>query len=174
MQSKKRLAEWINSLVTNMKKDEELLVALRRVIRAIDMRSRQLSKEVGLTGPQLLILQKVGKQKGVMVKEIADDINLSSATVTSILDRMEARALIQRIRSTQDKRKVGVFLTESGAEALETAPLPLQEHFTNRFNNMQEWEQSQMVSTVQRLAAMMDAQEIDASPVLEIGSIVDK
>lgn len=157
-----------------MEKDEELLVALRKVIRAIDMRSRQLSKEVGLTGPQLLILQKVGKQPNVMVREIADDINLSSATVTSILDRMEARHLVERIRSTQDKRKVGVFLTEQGEKALSTAPLPLQEHFTNRFNALQEWEQSQMVATLQRIAAMMDAQDVDASPVLEIGNIVDK
>ncbi|MDT0582403.1 MULTISPECIES: MarR family transcriptional regulator [Alteromonadaceae] len=157
-----------------MKKDEELLVALRKIIRAIDIRSRQLSKEVGLTGPQLLILQKVGKQKGVMVREIADDINLSSATVTSVLDRMEARNLVERIRSTEDKRKVGVFLTQEGEKALETAPLPFQEHFTNSFNSMEEWEQSQMVATLQRIATMMGAQDVDASPVLEIGSIIEK
>lgn len=156
-----------------MNKDEELLVALRRIIRAIDMRSRQLNKEVGLTGPQLLILHKVGKQSGVMVREIAEDINLSSATVTTILDRMEDRKLVERIRSTQDKRKVGVFLTDDGMKALETAPMPFQEHFTNRFNAMQQWEQSQMVATLQRIASMMDAQDVDASPVLEVGSILD-
>lgn len=157
-----------------MNKDEELLVALRKIIRAIDMRSRQLSKEVGMTGPQLLILHKVGKQSGVMVREIAEDINLSSATVTSILDRMEDHNLVQRIRSTQDKRKVGVFLTELGEKALETAPMPFQEHFTNRFNSMEQWEQSQMVATLQRIASMMDAQDVDASPVLEVGSIIGR
>lgn len=157
-----------------MKKDEELLVALRKVIRAIDMRSRQLSKEVGLTGPQLLILQKVGKQTGVMVREIADDINLSSATVTNILDRMESKKLIERIRSTEDKRKVGVFITDEGKQALSTAPMPLQEHFTTRFNALEEWEQSQMVATLQHIASMMDAQDVDASPMLEIGSIIER
>lgn len=157
-----------------LKKDEELLVALRKIIRAIGMRSRQLSKEVGLTGPQLMILQKVGKQTGVMVREIAEDINLSSATVTNILDRMEARNLVERIRSTTDKRKVGVFLTPDGETALSTAPLPLQEHFTNRFKAMEEWEQSQMVATLQRIALMMDAQHVDASPILEVGNIIEK
>jgi DNA-binding MarR family transcriptional regulator len=157
-----------------LKKDEELLVALRKIIRAIGMRSRQLSKEVGLTGPQLMILQKVGKQTGVMVREIAEDINLSSATVTNILDRMEARNLVERIRSTTDKRKVGVFLTHEGEKALSTAPLPLQEHFTNRFKAMEEWEQSQMVATLQRIALMMDAQHVDASPILEVGNIIEK
>lgn len=154
-----------------MLKDEELLVALRKVIRAIDMRSKQLSREVGLTGPQLIVLQEVGKRPGVMVKQIAESINLSPATVTSILDRMEARTLISRIRSTEDKRRVGVFLTESGKEALDKAPLPLQEHFVNRFSALEEWEKSQMVATMQRIATMMDAEKLDAAPLLEVGNL---
>ncbi len=154
-----------------MQKDEELLVALRRVIRAIDLRSKQLSREVGLTGPQLMVLQSIQKEPGIMVRQIADNINLSPATITSILDRLESRDLAHRVRSTQDKRKVGVYLTENGKLSLEQAPLALQEHFTNRFGKLQEWEQSQMVATMQRIASMMDAENIDASPVLEVGSL---
>ena len=156
-----------------MQKDEELLVALRKVIRAIDIRSKELSRDVGLTGPQLIVLQQVGKNPGVMVKEIARSITLSPATVTSILDRMESRGHVNRVRSTQDKRKVGVFLTDAGQSLLDKAPLPLQEHFLNRFNAIEEWEQSQMVATMQRIATMMDAQKIDAAPVLEVGSLVN-
>ena len=156
-----------------MQKDEELLVALRQVIRAIDIRSKELSRDVGLTGPQLIVLQQVGKHPGVMVKEIAQNITLSPATVTSILDRMESRGQINRVRSTQDKRKVGVFLTDAGQLLLDKAPLPLQEHFLNRFNAIEEWEQSQMVATMQRIATMMDAQKLDAAPVLEVGSLVN-
>lgn len=157
-----------------MTKDEELLIALRKIIRSIDMRSRELNKQVGLTGPQLLILQKVGKQPGVMVREIAEDITLSAATVTSILDRMESRDLVKRVRSTEDKRRVGVFLTDHGTVSLASAPMPLQEHFREHFSNLEEWEQSQMVATLQRLASMMGAQNVDASPVLEVGNIVEK
>lgn len=157
-----------------MQKDEELLVALRKVIRAIDLRSKQLSKDVGLTGPQLLVMQNVGKEPGIMVRQVADNINLSPATVTSILDRLEAKQHVQRVRSTEDKRRVGLFLTEQGQLILQDAPLPFQEHFTNRFAKLEEWEQSQMVATMQRIASMMDAQNIDASPLLEVGSLADK
>lgn len=157
-----------------MNKEEELLVALRRVIRAIDMRSKQLSKDVGLTGPQLLVLQNIEAKPGIMVREIADSLNLSPATITNILDRLENRELASRIRSNQDKRKVGVYLTDAGKAALENAPRPLQEHFIERFNSLEEWEQSQMVATMQRIASMMNAQNIDASPVLEVGSIAEK
>ena len=151
-----------------MRKEEELLVALRRVIRAVDLRSKQLSKHVGLTGPQLLVMQNIQERPGIMVREIADSINLSPATITNILDRLEARDLATRIRSTQDKRKVGVFLTERGKAAVVDAPRPLQEHFVERFSQLKEWEQSQMVATVQRIASMMDAEDIDASPFLDL------
>ncbi|WP_395345176.1 MarR family winged helix-turn-helix transcriptional regulator [Ningiella sp. W23] len=154
-----------------MQKDEELLIALRKVIRAIDLRSRQLSKEAGLTGPQLMVMQDIGKTPGLIVRDIAQHINLSPATVTSILDRLESKNLVQRVRSTEDKRRVSVFLTELGQEMMLNAPLPLQEHFINRFSKLQEWEQSQMVATMQRIASMMDAEHIDASPLLEVGML---
>lgn len=157
-----------------MRKEEELLVALRRVIRAVDLRSKQLSKHVGLTGPQLLVMQNIQEKPGIMVREIAENINLSPATITNILDRLEGRDLATRIRSTQDKRKVCVFLTEKGKVAVVNAPRPLQEHFVERFSQLKEWEQSQMVATVQRIASMMDAEDIDASPFLELGSISEK
>lgn len=157
-----------------MRKEEELLIALRRVIRAVDLRSKQLSKDVGITGPQLLVLQNIQRQPGIMVKEIADNINLSPATITNILDRLEARELANRIRSTEDKRKVGVYLSEKGQQAVESAPRPLQDHFVERFSQLAEWEQSQMIATMQRIAAMMDAEQIDASPVLAVGTLTER
>lgn len=133
------------------------------------MYSKKLSKETGLTSPQLLVLQSIYRHEGVMVKEIAEDINLSSATITSILDRLEKRELVRRLRSTEDKRKVEISLTKTGIEMIADAPTPLQEHFINRFESMEEWEQSQMLATMQRIVSMMNAGELDASPVLEVG-----
>ncbi|WP_448564051.1 MarR family winged helix-turn-helix transcriptional regulator [Thalassotalea ganghwensis] len=154
-----------------MEKYEELLVSLRQVIRAIDLYSKKLSKETGLTSPQLLVLQAIANHDDAMVKEIAETINLSSATITSILDRLEKRELVIRKRSTTDKRKVGVTLTPLGEEIIKDSPKPLQEHFITRFESMQDWEQSQMVATMQRIVSMMDAEGLDASPVLEVGQI---
>lgn len=154
-----------------MEKYEELLVSLRQVIRAIDLYSKKLSKETGLTSPQLLVIQAISAHEGVMVKDIASSINLSSATITSILDRLEKRELVLRQRSTTDKRKVELWLTDAGIEILKDAPKPLQQHFIDRFEAMEEWEQSQMLSTMQRIVSMMDAEELDASPVLEVGQL---
>jgi DNA-binding MarR family transcriptional regulator len=154
-----------------MQRYEELLVSIRQVIRAIDLYSKKLNKETGLTSSQLLVLQDIGQHEGTMVKDIANRITLSSATVTSILDRLEARGLLVRQRSENDRRRVGLFLTETGSAAIKDSPTLLQEHFINRFESMEQWEQSQMVATMQRIASMMDAERIDASPVLEVGQL---
>ena len=101
-----------------MQKYEELLVSLRKVIRAIDLHSKHLNKSSGLTGPQLLIMQEVGRVKGITSGIIAQNINLSPATVTNIVDRLEKRDLITRVRSQEDKRRVSLFLTTAGKEIL--------------------------------------------------------
>ena len=152
---------------------EEVLVALRRVIRATDLHSKHLAKTTGLTTPQILLLQTIRDKGEITIGEIANEMSLSQATVTSILDRLEKRELAYRERSKEDKRKVHAYLTEQAAETLKEAPIPLQEHFARQFGDLQEWEQTMIISSLQRVAQMMDAQHIDASPVLDIG-ILDR
>jgi len=151
-----------------MEKHEELLISIRKVIRAIDLHSKQLNKSSGLTGPQLLIMQEIAKVDGITAGQIAKTINLSAATVTNILDRLESRSLIKRVRNVKDKRRVDLFLTEQGKHLLVDAPQPLQEHFIKKFKGMEDWEQSQLLSSMQRIASMMDAEDLDAAPVLEL------
>jgi len=151
-----------------MEKHQELLIALRKVIRAIGLHSKQLNKTSGLTSPQLLILLEIDKDAGMNSSQVAKNVNLSAATVTNILDRLENKCLVSRVRNTKDKRKVSLYLTEDGKALLLKAPQALQEHFIENFANLAEWEQSQLLSSMERLAEMMDATEIDASPLLEL------
>lgn len=150
---------------------DQVLTSLRRVIRATDLHSKRLAKETGLTAPQILLLQAIRRLEGAAIGELANEVSLSQATVTTILDRLEKRGHIERERSTVDKRKVHVHLTEKGGEVLRDAPTPLQEHFARQFNDLHEWEQTMLITALQRVAHMMDAGHIDASPVLDVGTL---
>ncbi|KAJ1463704.1 MAG: DNA-binding MarR family transcriptional regulator [Colwellia sp.] len=154
-----------------MEKHQQLLIALRKVIRAIGLHSKQLNKTSGLTTPQLLIMLEIDKTSGINSSQVAKNVNLSAATVTNILDRLENKGLVSRVRSTQDKRKVSLYLTEDGKALLLNAPQALQEHFIDNFANLAQWEQSQLLSSMERLAGMMDANEIDAAPLLELNAM---
>ncbi len=154
-----------------MDKIEEVLITLRRLIRATDLHSKQLVKTAGLTAPQLLLLQAIREKGQVTIGALAKEISLSQATVTTILDRLEKRELVYRERSSEDKRKVHAYLTDKGADIIRDAPTPLQEHFVRQFRDLRDWEQSMIISSLQRVALMMDAEHIDASPVLDVGDL---
>jgi DNA-binding MarR family transcriptional regulator len=154
-----------------MEKHQELLIALRKVIRAIGLHSKQLNKTSGLTSPQLIIMQEINKTSGVNSSQVAKNVNLSAATVTNIVDRLENKNLISRVRDTQDKRKVSLYLTDNGKAILLKAPQALQEHFIETFASLAQWEQSLLLSSVERLADMMDATELDAAPLLELNAM---
>jgi DNA-binding MarR family transcriptional regulator len=153
-------------------RQEEVLVALRRIIRAVDMHSRRLIHKTGLSSPQLVLLQIMGQGETVTAGELARRASLSQATVTTILDRLEDRGLVQRKRSTDDKRRVHVALTDKGRDALSTAPRLLQDHFVTSFAALPDWEQHLLIASLERVAHMMDAADLDASPYLHTGELV--
>jgi len=156
---------------------DSVMIALRKIIQAIDMNSKKLVKRVGLTGPQLVILQEISRLGEVTAGEIAQAVSLSQATVTGILERMEKRGLLTRQRSDQDKRRIMVRITKSGKQVIDIAPPLMQEAFVERFTNLQEWEQNMILSSLQRLVSIMDAKAIQAAPFLAtspIDNLTDK
>jgi DNA-binding MarR family transcriptional regulator len=150
---------------------DRVLSSIRQITQAIDLHSRYLAKNHGLTGPQLLILKAVARQKDTTVGGIAKNVSLSQATVTSVLDRLEKMKYVKRNRCESDKRKVIVELTEQGSRKLKKNPSLLQEHFVKEFNKLLDWEQTLLLSSIQRIASMMRAREIEAKPLLMSGPI---
>lgn len=152
---------------------KEVLTALRRITRAIYLHSKQLERRVGLTVPQILVLQAINENERPSVSDIARQVSLSQATVTSVINRLVKKNLVVRERSTSDRRKVRVSLTESAVEVLGNVPDLLQEDFILRFEMLESWEQKMLVSSLDRVASLMDAQNVDASPILETGEILE-
>lgn len=150
---------------------EEVVIALRRITRAIDLHSRQLIQTHGLTGPQALILKRLLAMGNTPVGALAQDVNLSQATVTDILNRLEKRGLVRRFRSQSDKRRVLVEGTQEAIDLMRTSPPLLQEQFSERFKTLQDWEQNLVLSTLQRVAGMMDARSLPVSPMLATGPV---
>jgi DNA-binding MarR family transcriptional regulator len=152
---------------------DQVMIALRKIIRAIDMNSKKLVKRVGLTGPQLLILQEISRNVEITAGAIANAVSLSQATVTGILERMEKRELLTRQRSETDKRRIMVRITQEGKDILKNAPPIMQEAFVERFDNLQEWEQTMILSALQRLVVMMEAKAIEVAPFLEAAATLE-
>ncbi|MEJ2402865.1 MAG: MarR family transcriptional regulator [Candidatus Thiodiazotropha sp.] len=150
---------------------EEILIALRRVIRAIDQHSRNLVQSHGLTGPQALLLTEIVRSGGLTGSALARRVSLSQATVTDVVKRLESRQLLVRHRDEVDRRKIILRASEAGEQLVQQSVPLLQERFQSRLDELQDWERNQLLSSLQRIAEMMNAQDLDASPMLISGSI---
>lgn len=155
----------------NLSTENQIIVALRRISRAIDLHSRALLQEHGLTAPQLAALRAVGELQPLSVSTVARAIHLSMATVTGIFNRLESRGLVTRFKDGPDRRSVALQLTEAGAKLLESAPSLLQDRFRCELAKLKQWEQTQLLASLQRIASMMDAEGIEAAPVLGPGVV---
>lgn len=62
-------------------------------------------------------------------------------------------------------------VTKDGRARLDRAPDALQQRYVRAFLDMADWEQAQLVATLERVADMLDAHSLDASPVLTTGEI---
>jgi len=154
-----------------MEKSQDALVLLRQIIRSTDMQEKEISRCTGLTLPQLMTMQALRMSSPLTTGELATEVSLTQATVTSILDRLEKKGLILRERREDDRRKVWISLSADGVELMKGAPTTQQDMFIRRFDDMQPWEQSMVVSALERVSFMLDAQHLDAAPLLDIGQI---
>jgi len=153
--------------------EEQILLSLRKITRAIDLYSHKLARECKMTGPQIVCLRQLVKEETSTPSELAKSMHLSPATVTGILDRLDARGMIVRERSNKDRRRVIVALSENGRELATTAPLPLQERFASKLSTLPEENQTVISTILQQIVSMMEAENLEAAPVLQAGSILD-
>jgi DNA-binding MarR family transcriptional regulator len=151
--------------------DLRILRSLRRIIRCVDLYSKQLSVSNQITTPQLVCLLAVVNNGPLTATAISREVHLSASTVVGILDRLEEKGLIARIRDRNDRRVVQVSATGAGVALSRQAPSPLQKTLANALNTLPELEQATIALSLERIVALMEAQGIDASPILATGPI---
>jgi DNA-binding MarR family transcriptional regulator len=154
-----------------MDRTDQSLIAIRRILRATELYARALASSAGLTAVQVRVLQIVAETGRVTPKEIATRMGVSQATVTALIDRLVAKGMVTRSRSEVDRRQTNILITDKGADTIANTPDALQQRYVKQFEALEPWEQSMIVAALERVAALLDAQDIDASPVLDIGDI---
>lgn len=153
------------------KPTQSALIAIRRILRATEFSARNLSRDSGISPSQLIVLQFLRDRGEATPTEIAKHAFLTQATVTSLIDKLERRALVARRPDAKDGRRVLVSMTPAGRKTLNQSQDALQVLFERRFEALEPWEKSFLVAALERIAAMLDAAEIDAAPVLDVGEI---
>lgn len=162
-----------DSLESNHPASETALISLRRILKVVEAQSRSLARDTSLTPSQLVVLKELAQRGGAQPGELARAAGLKQATISILLDKLQARGLVLRNRGDADRRTVRVHITPEGREILNAAPDLLQAEFGARFAQLPDWEQAYINAALTRLVSLLGAADIDASPVLDVGPVTD-
>jgi DNA-binding MarR family transcriptional regulator len=141
-----------------------ILQALRRITRALELRSRDLMANHSVTGPQLACLLAVKEHGPLTPTAIANEIHLSTSTVVGILDRLEEKGLVHRERDRVDRRQVKLAATAKGLAFAARAPSPLQETLATALTLLPELERIAIALSLERVAVLMETHDFATVP----------
>lgn len=151
--------------------DLRVFRAIRKMVRAIELHSRRLSTDFGVTSPQLVCLVTLAEDGPLSNSALAARVYLSPSTVVGILDRLEEKSLVRRERSTADRRVVRLSATEQGRSLVADAPSLLQKRLADAMRVLPLVEQKSIADALERVVALMGADAVEASPFLEAGPL---
>jgi hypothetical protein len=85
------------------------------VEHGLERMSKRMGSELGITGPQRLVLRIVGRFPGISAGDLAHVVRLHPSTLTGILQRLVTRGLIERRRDPADSRRACLHLKPSAS-----------------------------------------------------------
>lgn len=91
---------------------------LRPVLLRLARELRKETEQFGVTSRQVTLLWLVKQRPGLSLRELAAEEGVSPPAISSSVDRLERQGLLERLRSAEDRRRVGLVLTPAGARLL--------------------------------------------------------
>ncbi len=138
----------------------ETVQSLRRIFKAIQDYSQEVSGRFGITGPQLWALKTIAEHEALALGDLSKKMYLHPSTVTGVVDRLEAKGYVVRERNREDRRVVKVSLTDKGKDLVKTAPNPVQGKMIYGLRNLESEELRTIYESVKRLAEIAEAENV--------------
>jgi DNA-binding MarR family transcriptional regulator len=136
---------------------------MKRVLQSVLQQVDRALQPHDLTHAQWIPLYWLARGAGSTPAELARDAALDPGAMTRALDRLEAKGLISRTRSCQDRRVVQIELTDAGRAAADRVPAVLSDVLNGHLRGFSDAEWRQLIGLLQRMvangAALRDAKE---------------
>jgi len=138
----------------------EIMQSLRRIFKAIQDYSHEVSDKFGITGPQLWALKTISQNEKLCLGELSKWMYLHPSTITGVVDRLEKKGYMLRDRGQEDRRVVKVQLTAKGKRLVKKAPNPVQGKMIYGLRKLNRGELNSIYHSVQKLVEIMEAQNL--------------
>jgi DNA-binding MarR family transcriptional regulator len=104
----------IEALKASLPDSLQFMRLLWAVAHGLDRTSKMMSRQLGVTGPQRLVLRVVGLSPGISAGDLADLLHVHPSTLTGVLQRLVDQRLLSRAHHQSDRRRAVLHLTPKG------------------------------------------------------------
>ena len=139
---------------------KEIIYAIRRLMQAGEHYTKELNKIYNVSAAQINCLIALQENGPLSPSQIAKHVMVNSSTVTGIIDRLEKKDLVKRLRISPDRRVITVELTNTGKILAENAPSPIQQKIIDGLHALSTDEIEDIAFTLKRLTDMLDVQDL--------------
>ncbi|MFP4470415.1 MAG: MarR family winged helix-turn-helix transcriptional regulator [Bacteroidales bacterium] len=148
----------------------EILIHIRKIVRALNLESKRIQKEFGVSIPQLLCLGFLSESKDYKAthKQVAEFLTLNRSTVTGIISRLERKGLVARLPKMGDRRVTYITLTSAGFKMLENSPRLMHERLASTLPKLPEKDLKNIDHSLKTLIGCIGIDQTDASPIFTI------
>jgi DNA-binding MarR family transcriptional regulator len=141
---------------------------IRRVFQILNEQSQRVKQETGLTGPQIWAMRVIHEHGPINISDIARRMYLHPTTVLRIVDKLEARGLVSRNRSKDDRRVVWLELTQDGKDLVQSTPEVVRGLLGARLEGVDLNDLAEIDEGIGHLVKIFGVQEIFPKPMLSL------
>ncbi len=136
-----------------------IIRSIRKVIQGFSVHSKRQFRRSGLTMPQLMALRAIAAAdvKEVTAAYLSPRVQLSAATITGVLDRLERAGLVARKRTSSDRRKVCLSVTPKGRKELERLAVSFQDRFAAKLADLKDADRKTVLKALETLIGLIEA-----------------
>jgi DNA-binding MarR family transcriptional regulator len=138
-----------------------VLDAVRRIVHALRASSRRAEQDVGLSGAQLFVLQKLAETPEMSVNELAARTHTHQSSVSTVVSRLVEKGLVRRARSTADARRVALSIAPRAQRVVGRGPDVAQDRLIRAVEDLPAARRRELALGLGALARALDG---DARP----------
>lgn len=145
----------------------DALDSLRRIIRALRVSSRRAERELGVSGAQLFVLQRLAEGPAGSVNELAERTHTHQSSVSVVVRRLVERGLVSRRRSPTDQRRVELALSAAGRRVLQGSRPAAHVRLADAMRRLPRDRRTRLAALLRELVALMGAADESASMMFD-------
>ena len=144
---------------------KDIVGSIRKLVRAVYLDSQKMSRQFGLTGPQSVVVRLLLNNGSMSSTELSRLMYVTPSNMTGIVDRLEKKGLVERVRKEGDRRIALIVLTENGKEMSKNVPDPIEKKLIKQITDLENEHVQILAMAMNQILNLIDTKDIEETPL---------